>query len=300
MTIDSGLEPKKLEGAALADSLRKKLGAVALAGALVPLAVAGSSTEADAGTPPPDLRSSHVEGFVSPEGPEFRYSFEVFNTTPFPSGSGSGGGSGFGENIIVDWELPLFSLRGIDIESITSPEFWSFEIIRPDGRIVVGDRDDDEDGFSDIYGGGIFGDEGPYGEYFWDWEAINDPVFAQNPDVYGPNPDQFEDPNLILHWYAEEFFFGIFEQESLGEPFDPELGFPHTFSFLAEDGATNVPYEASWFFQEQTIGDPPSPQGQGGIPIGIPNNRVPEPGMIALFATGLLGLFGLRRRRKSI
>jgi len=277
MTIQESAVPAMLQGAALAESLKKRLGAAALAVALVPLAVAGTVSEADAGTPFPERRS-HVEGTATPSGSQFLYQFEVFNTSDLLYGEIDG------NNLIVNWELPLFSLNGIDVNSIQSPQFWTFEIIDTAGNIVI-DGDGNTSGVSNIYN-----TDGPYGEYVWDWTAADDPVFQADNDVYGPDPDQFEDPNLILHWFTLDF-------EGPADPIfedDSRTG----FSFLADDGSTNAPYQASWLFDDPTIGDPPTPEGSS---IGVvPNNAtVSEPGMIALFATGLLGLLGLRRRRNS-
>ena len=220
MTIRDGAASTRLEGAALVNSLKKTLGTAALAGALVPLAVAGMATDAEAGVE--ISRSSHVEGTVSPLVDTFLYEFEVFNDTPFFSFQGT--------NTIVDWELPLFSLNGIDVGSIQSPEFWTFEIIDIEGNIVINEAGDTS-GVSQFYN--TFG---PYGEYAWNWTAAADPVFQADNDVYGPNPDQFENPNLILHWYTENFegpANPIFEQTSLTG-----------FSFEAADSATNAPYLA--------------------------------------------------------
>lgn len=282
MTILSDATPKEVTGAALIETLKKRIGTAALAGALVPLAMAGASTDAEAGFQFPE-RSSFVEGQVTPENGQFRYSFEVFNNTDFLYGEVDG------NSLIVNWELPLFSLNGIDVNSITSPENWTYEVIDIQGNVVL-NSSGGSGGQSQIYNN----ENGPYGEYVWDWTAANDPVFQEDNDVYGDNPDQFEEPPLILHWFTEDFegpANPIFEQNSLDG-----------FSFLAEDGATNAPYQASWLFEPPTIGDPPIPQGN--LPtIGVPNNavtNVSEPGMFALFGAGLLGLIGLRRRRKSV
>lgn len=280
MTILSDAMPKEVTGAALIETLKKRIGTAALVGALVPLAMAGTASDALAGINAPQ-RSSFVEGQVTPEAGQFRYSFEVFNTTDFLYGEVDG------NSLIVNWELPLFSLNGIDVNSITSPENWTYEVIDIQGNVVL-NSSGGSGGQSNIYNN----DNGPYGEYVWDWTAANDPVFQDDNNVYGDNPDQFEEPPLILHWFTENF----------EGPADPifEGDSREGFSFLAEDSATNAPYQASWFFEDPTIGDPPTPQGAA---IGVPNNAatsVSEPGMFALFGAGLLGLIGLRRRRKSI
>lgn len=292
MTILCDAAPKDVTGAALIETLKKRIGTAALAGALVPLAMAGVVSEAEAGTEFP--RTSFVQGNVEAEGDQFRYSFEVFNETGFL-------GQEFeypapGDSVIVNWELPLFSLNGIDVNSITSPENWTFEVIDIVGNVVI-NGNGDTTGQSQIYN-----TDGPYGEYVWDWTKEDDPVFndaTANPDgqIYGPDPDIFLAPPLILHWFTldrEGPLDPILEGDSRGNIQDDR----GTFSFLAADGATNAPYQASWLDQDPTIGDPPIPQGAA---IGVPDNaQVPEPGTLALFGAGLLGLIGLRRRRKSI
>lgn len=294
MTIQDSAVQEKLEGAALVDSLKNKIGTAALAGLLVPLGVAGTASDADAGVqePPPPIfetiQRSHVESTVTPQqGGDFLYEFTVFNTSTL--------GYDEGFPVIVDWELPLFSPNGIT--NIQSPENWAFEIITFDGEIVQTSNPNfgvgDQSGFYN-------NDDGPYGEYVWDWTADDDPVFNDpiaNPDglLYGPDPDQFEAPNFILHWYTLDGGEGFPLNPIL--PFGPPFNQLSGFSFLAADSAVNAPYQASWFREPQTIGDPPTPQGAA---IGVPNNaQVSEPGILALFATGLLGLLGLRRRRNS-
>ncbi|NKB56676.1 MAG: PEP-CTERM sorting domain-containing protein [Alphaproteobacteria bacterium] len=285
MTILEDTVSKEVEkDTAFIDTLKKRIGTAALAGVLVPLAAAGMPSEAEAGSAFPDRRS-HVEGGPTAEGPAFRYNFEVFNDSALYLGEING------INRLVNWELPLFSLNGIDLGSITSPTDWSFEIIDINGVIqatagagVLGQQ-------SDIYNN----NNGPYGEYAWNWTAGDDPVLNANPGIYGPDENQFETPEFILHWFSlpaefEGALNPILEQDSLDG-----------FSFLAEADGTNVPYQASWDQQPLTIGDPPSPDPTAVI--GAPDNRttsVPEPGAIALFATGLLGLLGLRRRRKTV
>lgn len=291
MTTSSSADARKLEGAALIDSLRKKIGSAAIAGALVPLAVAGMASTAVAGIPPFE-RSSRVDSTVTAPGEPgnfsddlFLYEFTLFNTSTEVETGGTRNA------FIVDWELPLFSLNGIDIDNIASPEGWTFEIIDIEGNIVINEVGDD-DGFSSVYANG----EGPYGFYDWDYDPATDPALIADSDVYGGTEDQFRPENfgnkLILHWFDDPDD----GNHSLGPPFDGVSSLDG-FSFLAADGSTNVPYLASWDQEDPTAGDPPTPGSAG---LGTPNNAsVPEPAAIGLFATGLLGLLGIRRRRKK-
>ena len=315
--------------------LKRKIRAAALASALVPLASVMAANDAEAGMPPTLFgpRSSFVSGSVDPAvGGGFDYSFILHNTTPtcLDTGPGACDPEIFGgeEPLIVDWELPLFSLNGIDLDSITAPDGWDYEIITPTGEVVapVGAWEGGSPGDHSFYYGTT---EGPYGFYEWEFDASAspgdpgfDPVLGADEDVYGDTPEVFEDPPILLHFFAcadpgaaltggpgaaevgapgagcgapvPPFFFA-FPGDEVVEVGESLVG----FGFHADVEGTNAPYQASWFFEPATLGDPPIPDGGSGPTSGFtPNNAIPEPGTLAVFGTGLLALFGLRRRRK--
>ncbi|MCB2102778.1 MAG: PEP-CTERM sorting domain-containing protein [Rhodobacterales bacterium] len=293
------------------ERLKSLVKTAALAGALVPLGLAATADTAQAGEFF-DPKASHVEGTVTDEGSLKRYNFEVFNDTfcSFNSGSRNCSG-GFGELVIVDWELPLFSLDGIS--DIQSPMGWDYEIISVTGEVLSaeGAWDGAGTGQQSLYYNNAGGE---YGNYSWTWTKEQDPVWQDDNSVYGSNPDQYETPSYILHWFAcsNQFnqpagpvsvttegdsgfgcddLFGDFSFASIQEG-DSLDG----FTFLAEAGPTNAPYMASWYSEPPTIGDPPTP-----LAVGVPNNRapIPAPATLALFGVGLIGLAALRRRQNK-
>ncbi|MDJ0632988.1 MAG: PEP-CTERM sorting domain-containing protein [Xenococcaceae cyanobacterium MO_188.B29] len=242
------------------------------------------------------FRSSRVDSNVTDQGNgEFLYEFEVFNT------SGFGYGYGEGDEIIVDWELPIFSLDDLDVDSITSPQDWTFEIVERDGTIAYS-PDTSLIGTDSLF---FNNPAGPYGQYEWDYIAADDPLLIAEPDLYGPNPEVFETPPFIIHWYTlsaddEEIGFfpinPIFAQDSLDG-----------FGFESEFTSINAPYLSSWFFLPPVGGDPPIPGGAG---FGTPNSParqqaqsittpVPEPGsVLGLLVVGT-GIVASRLKKKT-
>jgi len=206
--------------------------------------------------------SSRVDATITPSGAQFMYAFEVFNT------SGGGGEVGtaqfFGTPVIMDWELPLFSLSDLDVNSIVSPLGWQHEIVSPHTAPPS----------------------------FWNYVAADDPLLdpgqGGDPNLYGPNPHVFENPPFVLHWFTDDpETYGIFPGNSLGG-----------FGFLSDFSPLNAPYLASWVDLPPRGGDPPIP----GSAFGTPNSparqiaQQPEPSTILLAAMCGLGLMVMRRK----
>jgi len=281
----------------------KHVQGAALAAALAPLAAFAPSA-ADAGAAAP--RTSRVDGTVTQQGSQFLYEFEVFNTT------GYGGG---GQELIVDWELPFFSLSDFDLNSVTSPVGWRHEIIANPTDANTQTRYYNNDG-------GEGGSEGPYGQYAWDYDFANDPLLDPNqggdPNLYGPNPGVFNAPPFIIHWYTWDADLECFNQNFQLTQDEIDAGFCQVatspvnpigegqsldgFSFVSDFSSRNAPYLASWFREPPTQGDPPI----GNQIFGLPDSParqlaqgVPEPAVLGLFGMGLIGvtLTRLRRRR---
>lgn len=208
--------------------------------------------------------SSRVDATVTPTNGLFNYQFEVFNTTPALF-QASIGFSQVTVPVIMDWELPLFSLDDLDVNSITSPTGWQYEIVAH-----------------------------PNAPSFWNYSAANDPLLDPNqggdPNLYGPNPEVFENPPYVLHWFTDDpESYGIFPQGSLGG-----------FGFLSQYSPFNAPYLASWVDLPPRGGDPPVPGQAFGTPLSparFTAQRFPEPSTISLIAVGS-GLLWLAHRRR--
>ena len=253
------------------------------------------------------LQSSTVESEVTDQGNgTFLYKFEVFNlSSPFEENDSDDEENELEDLLLVDWELPIFNLDDLNLSTITSPTDWTYEIVNLDGEIVHSPDSSRIGDPSDFFNN----EKGPYGDYGWNYVAATDPLLLGDPDLYGPNPEVFETPPLILHWYT----LADFEEEDDDEdddvtPLNPI--FPQQslngFSFESEFSSINAPYLSSWFFLKPVTGDPPIPGGAG---FGTPNSparqqaqsvtvTVPEPasilGMLA-FGTYAAAL-GLKKR----
>ncbi len=305
METSRHMEDLRSKGRAVIEGLKRHGKVAAAVTALVPLgsiAVDGANAQS--------VRSSYVEGTATEIGPnEYRYEFTLYNTSI---------GSGGGNDLVVNWELPLFDADEDTIRDIRSPEGgfsptsaeeeltpatavvesdWFYEIVVfGTGEIVRTDNPLFAAGETSGYYGNA---SGPYGDYEWDWTKENDPVWQADNDVYGPNPDAWLTPNYILHWYTKDI-----PDASPADPIRPG-DFRTGYSFVSNYGAGNTPYQASWFFQPMTIGDPPSPTSPPDTSIPLsPNNPltngvVPEPltaAMSMLAGAALLG-YATRRRR---
>ena len=220
--------------------------------------------------------SSRVDAQVTPQNGTFLYEFTVVNTTP--------NGEIGGDFVIVNWELPIFAAADIIDGSVQSPDGWQFEIIDPNATTAVYNNQ-----------------SGPYGEYRWDYQAATDPALDIDPDLYGPNPEVFDDPPLIVHWYTT--------------PVEDEITFPENpifagnslsgFQFESDFGPLNGPYQSSWFFIPPVTGDPPLP-GQG---LATPNSParqaaqgvqpIPEPASVAIWLAMITGAVCLYSRRRA-
>lgn len=203
--------------------------------------------------------SSRVDAEIRPVGGRFRYDFTVVNTTLLAF-------QFQGVPVIMDWELPLFSLDDIDVSSITSPEGWTHQIVTP-----------------------------PFPPSFWNYDADTDPLLdpsqGGDPNLYGPNPQVFENPPYVIHWVTSDpERYGIRPGGSL-----PGFGFFSNYAPL------NAPYLASWVDLPPRGGDPPIPGSEFGTPLsparlGAQQLLIPEPAtflMTALF--GPLAIIGFRR-----
>lgn len=220
--------------------------------------------------------SSQVDATVTPPPPAtgglYLYEFEVFNTSP--RGESTAAFAALVEPepdstpVIIDFELPLFSLSDIDVNSVDSPDGWNFQIL-----------------------------QSPYPVTLWNYDSASDPLLFVDPGLYGPNPQVFNNPPLVLHWYLI--------LESGGSPIFPGDSLAG-FSFESPYSQQNAPYLASWDFLPPRGGDPPIP-GQG---FGTPNSptrqafqqAVPEPSSMVLFTLGATALLGgnIFRRRRSL
>jgi hypothetical protein len=233
----------------------------ALAGALVPLGSVAlmESAVAQEGT-------SRVDATVTPVGSQFRYDFTVFNTSILGSGSTAW---------LIDWELPLFDLGDLDLGSVDSPPEWAFEILTA-----------------------------PYdtgqGTNVWStYDPATDPLLDSmqggDPNLYGPNPEVFDMPPYVLHWYEIDQSsggIGVFPGEFLSG-----------FSFISDYSSRSAPYMASWLSFPPRGGDPPIP----GAGFGSPNSParkaaqgVPEPSTLVLFVLAGSSLLVAGHRREKI
>ena len=270
------------------------------AATLVLLCVIGLPGQAQA-------QSSHVEGattYIPPGVDKYLYEFTVYNTTPDTDDDDD---LEVGPDQVVDWELPLMVGPGRDwsdlVSDITSPtsypawsggptaavievveHTWYYEVIDLDGEVYETNNPDFDSTYSEYWGT----DSGPYGEYGWTWTKEADPVWVEDNDVYGADPDRWETPDYLIHWYTPDV-----PEESPKAPILPgqELD---GFSFMSDFGQGNAPYMASWLEQDPTIGDPPSPAVGG-----LPGPSVPLPiafPMAMIVITGMGGVGYLRRR----
>lgn len=218
------------------------------------------------------------------------YRYRVCNTTdPYYAG-------GFGNNVIVDWELPWFD--DAQISDIVTPIGWRWSIEEVGVQNFAtgwGTEDTNGDGDIDaddaVPGWSIDGDP---------WKDIFDTAYG------GAANNPFTNVEKVLHFYTESFQAETLaavaeEQEFCDLIFEGDncAGFGFSSPFNAGD----APYQASWLFLPVRTGDPLFPLGQNGG--GIPNSpsiqraTIPEPATAALIGVGLLSVAAQRRRRRK-
>jgi hypothetical protein len=175
--------------------------------------------------------------------------------------------------VIIDWELPLFDLADIDISSIESPNGWDWEIV-----------------------------VAPYTpEFVWTsydpaTDPLLDPAQGGNPNLYGPNPEAFNNPPYVLHWFDISFTSG-------GAGIYPGQ-FLNGFSFESQYSARSAPYMASWTTFPPRGGDPPIPGsgfGSPNSPARMAAQGIPEPSTFVMFVmagSALLAAAGYRREKE--
>ena len=231
----------------------KHIRKAALATALVPLGSVALPESVIA-----QENTSRVDATVTPEAGGFRYDFTVFNTSDGGVATfGSGGGA---LAAIIDWELPLFALDDIDVSSIDGPSGWDFEIVEPP--------------YDTSQNSNVWTTYDPASD------PLLDPTQGGDPNLYGPNPEAFDNPPYVLHWFEN----GLGGSGAAGPIFPG--AFLDGFSFVSVYSSRNAPYMASWSDFPPRGGDPPIP----GSGFGSPNSParqaaqgVPEPSSFVLF-----------------
>jgi hypothetical protein len=152
---------------------------------------------------------------------------------------------------IKNMMLPLFSAS--DVSNVVEPTGWTDQIIDP---AAAG----------------------------WKYSTSNDAALSGNPLKYGPNPQVFNNPPLVLSF-------------STSGPGIPEFGGSLSgFGFTSAYPAAAAPFTLHYAFGATDIVDPPSPDSPARIAA-----QLPEPSTLVLFVTAGAGLAGAawRRRRRT-
>ncbi len=134
----------------------------------------------------------------------------------------------------------------------------------------------------------------------WTYDAATDPLLdpsqGGDPNLYGPNPEVFENPPYVLHWFESSGGSG-----GAGPIFPGD--FLNGFSFVSDYGSRSAPYLASWSSFPPRGGDPPIPDagfGSPNSPARMAAQGIPEPSSLVLFViagSSLLAAAGCRRAK---
>lgn len=235
--------------------------------AIVTIITAGTlalSASANAGW----IRSSQVTDTVEDNlDGTWEYNYTVFNTSIFLNNNFPP----FQTPLIVDWELPYFADMGIT--DVFSPDGWDWAI----ETIGVSNSNTGWDGIAA-------------------WQNSSDPFYEGADSPYTTGTE-------VLHWYCDtadggegSFFCGGDGEGPFGQPISPNMSLSG-FGFTANFEPTGAPYQASWLELPIQTGDPAFPLSGVGSPSALASTPVPEPGALALFGIGLLGLLGIRRKK---
>jgi hypothetical protein len=154
------------------------------------------------------------------------------------SGVGSFSGSAPG-----DIWIPLFDAS--DIANITDPPSWSHSIRTP--QIAE-----------------------------WQYDTTLDTGLGTDPVKYGPHPEVFNSPPLVLTWTT----FSSYSSVVTG------------FSFTSRYGSSNAPFVVYAGYETQFV-DPPTPNSPARIAAQSPE---PTTFLMAVMATAAAAIFGVRRR----
>jgi hypothetical protein len=240
--------------------------------------------------------SSHVETAVVREGDFWRYNFTLFNDS-------TDGAELTDRAELTEWAIPLFSEDDIVAGSITGPGYttrtvsptesyakgWFYALLKNESpqktiietnrsRLGVGDYDT--------------------ARLRWTYRADQDSYLASQSDKYGNNPSAFDSPAYMLRWFTGYGYDATptFSQLIHYEPDPLTARKSLQFSFLSKYLSKAAPYQAQWWGESYTIGDPGTPNSparqsaQG-------TTDVPTPALLPGLAS--LGIGSWLKRRKQ-
>lgn len=240
--------------------------------------------------------SSYVWSNVTGSNP-YSYDFTVYNTSTW---------DGDAVPLVVNWELPLFDfsaeafadggLGDAYISDINAPAGWEWEVLdnsKTPYTILATSSPQYTSGDVSLYYGNP---EGPYGNYVWSWNPVDDPT------PYDGAVEDWANPPFVLHWYTPAVD-GV-AQNPIPPASAPNGGSQSNglggFSFSSEYLSQPAPYQATWFLEPVTFGGAQVP---GGDPLpSAPNDvaSVPEPfTMITIFG-GIAGVGAYIRKRRIV